>query len=196
MATASAIQLSLPFVDLDPLPRGTVAGYSPRCLVCASPHRVQIDTWLRDKALTLAKVADRAAEHDVSVSARQLADHRRRHGLLPPDPGDVTPADPAEPQTNGAADEASLNSMDALDRLIRFGIGQLEMHQVKPTLSDVTRAIQAKEELLLRQRGNDDVDLLLQAAKAYDAEGPESGHDRKAESATHRPGCIAATCAA
>jgi len=56
------------------------AGYSARCRVCNSPHRVEIERWCRDEGLSPRRAAARLLEeHGEKISHMSIRQHMRDH---------------------------------------------------------------------------------------------------------------------
>ena len=178
-------------LEQPPSAESVAAGHSSKCLVCTSPQRGHIDSLLKNSLMSLTEISEIAAGLDISlaVTPRQLSDHRRRHGLDTENPiekakdenhdneqlsGPECTTDNEGQSRYGSTQP--VDSVGALDHIINFGIEQLEMQQVKPSLSDVTRAIQAKEDLLFKQQGHDDdIDFFLSAARKHETEAGRNG---------------------
>lgn len=56
------------------------AGYSARCKVCNSPHRVQVEQWAREEGLSPRAISARLAEEfQESIGHKSIWQHLREH---------------------------------------------------------------------------------------------------------------------
>ncbi|ADQ06495.1 conserved hypothetical protein [Caldicellulosiruptor hydrothermalis 108] len=55
------------------------AGYSARCKVCNSPHRAEIEKWIKEEGISIREVTRRLAEKGEKISHEAIRRHIAEH---------------------------------------------------------------------------------------------------------------------
>lgn len=153
-------------------------GYSARCKVCNSPHRAEIEKWVKDEGVSVREAARRLAEKGEKISHEAIRRHMLEHFDVKAEAREQYQR--SKEQMKQLA-EKRVSDIEMLDEIAR---GSFELNQaarawlrslvaernpkipkslvdlVSTTAAEVRQHLKAKQELLGEGPANDIADAL------------------------------------